>query len=194
MHYFDFYESPLGKMLIVATDQGLSGLYFVDQKYYREVERDWLRGDHHKIVRQTARELTEYFAGARKEFDVLLAAEGTPFQTSIWKGISSVKYGRSITYSELARRAGHPGAVRAAGTATGRNPITIIVPCHRIVGSDGSLTGYAGGLERKRALQELEGGARSLFPAQSISHRSAEPVPRGRISKGVLLSSGSPRQ
>src|SRR5262245_33921303 len=174
MRYFDFYESPLGRMLIVATDQGLGGLYFVDQKYYREVGRDWLRSVHHEIVRQTARELTEYFAGARKEFEVPLAAEGTTFQSSIWRAISSVKYGHSITYSELARRAGHPEAVRAAGTATGRNPITIMVPCHRIVGSDGNLTGYAGGLERKRALLELEGGARSLFAAGS-SHKSAYP-------------------
>src|SRR5215472_479391 len=174
MHYFDFYESPVGRMLIVATDQGLGGLYFVDQKYYREVGRDWLRRIHHKIVQQTARELTEYFAGTRTEFEVPLAAEGTPFQTSIWRAISSVKYGHSITYSELARRAGHPEAVRAAGTATGRNPITIIVPCHRIVGSDGSLTGYAGGLDRKRALRELEGGARSLFPTATSTHKSAD--------------------
>jgi methylated-DNA-[protein]-cysteine S-methyltransferase len=174
MHYFDFHESPLGRMLIVATEQGLSGLYFVDQKYYREVGRDWLRGDHHKFVRETACELTQYFSGARKEFDIPLAAEGTPFQTSIWRAISSVKYGESITYSELARRAEHPGAVRAAGTATGRNPIAIIVPCHRIIGSDGSLTGYAGGLDRKHALRELEGRARSLFAAGSGGRRSAD--------------------
>jgi methylated-DNA-[protein]-cysteine S-methyltransferase len=174
MYYFDFYESPMGRLLIVATDRGLSGLYFVDQKYYREVEPEWLRGDHHKVVRETARELTEYFAGARKQFGIPLAAQGTPFQTSVWKAISSVKYGESITYSELARRAGHPGAVRAAGTATGRNPITIIVPCHRIVGSDGSLTGYAAGLDRKRALRELEDGARSLFAPPSSPHKSAD--------------------
>jgi methylated-DNA-[protein]-cysteine S-methyltransferase len=174
MHYFDFYQSPMGRMLIVASEEGLSGLYFVDQKYYREVARDWLRGKDHKIVRETARQLEEYFAAARKAFDIPLAAEGTPFQTSVWKAISSVEYGASITYSELARRAGHPGAVRAAGTATGRNPITIIVPCHRIVGSDGSLTGYAGGLDRKRALQELEGGGgRSLFAAGASRHKSA---------------------
>ena len=174
MQYFDFYESPMGRMLIVATDQGLSGLYFVDQKYYRQVGRDWLRGDHHKIVRETARELTQYFAVARKEFDIPLAAEGTPFQTSIWRAISSVKYGESITYSELARRADHLGAVRASGTATGRNPIAIIVPCHRIIGSDGSLTGYAGGLDRKRALRELEGNTRSLFAAGSSGRRFAD--------------------
>lgn len=163
MHYYDFYESPMGRMLIVATDEGLSGLYFVDQKYYREVESDWVQAEKHPIVRQTAREMKEYFAGKRQVFEVPLAAEGTSFQAKVWKAISSVKYGNTITYSELARRAGHPDAIRAAGTATGRNPITIIVPCHRIVGSDGSLTGYAGGLERKRGLQELESGASSLF-------------------------------
>ena len=163
MNYFDYYNSPMGTMLIVAADEGLRGLYFIDQKYYREVEDSWVRGPKHPVVRQTAREMEEYFAGKRKEFDVPLAAEGTPFQASVWKAISSVKYGASITYTELARRAGHPDAVRAAGTATGRNPITIIVPCHRILGSDGTLTGYAGGLDRKRGLLELESGTRPLF-------------------------------
>jgi len=174
MQYFDFYESPMGRMLIVATDQGLSGLYFIEQKYYREVGRDWLRGSNHKTVQETARQLTEYFAGVRKQFEIPLVAQGTPFQIGVWKAISSVKYGDSITYSELARHAGHPQAVRAAGTATGRNPITIIVPCHRIVGSDGSLTGYAGGLDRKRALRALEGGGRSLFAGAQSTHRPAD--------------------
>jgi methylated-DNA-[protein]-cysteine S-methyltransferase len=163
MQHFDFYESPMGRMMIVANDRELSGLYFVDQKYYREVENDWLRDPLHTVVRDTKREMGEYFAGQRRQFDLPLAAEGTPFQARVWKAISSVKYGTTITYLELARRAGHPDAIRAVGTATGRNPITIIVPCHRIIGSDGSLTGYAGGLERKRALQELEIGARPLF-------------------------------
>ena len=167
MNYYDFYDSPMGKMLIVAADEGLRGLYFIDQKYYREVEDGWTRAPKHHVVRQTAREMQQYFAGDRKEFDVPLAAEGTPFQARVWTAISSVKYGASITYSELARRAGHPDAIRAAGTATGRNPITIIVPCHRIVGSDGSLTGYAGGLDRKRALQALESGTRPLFAAST---------------------------
>ena len=174
MHYFDFYESPMGRMLIVATDRGLSGLYFVDQKYYREVAPDWLRGSNHKTVRETASQLTEYFAGVRKQFEISLAPQGTPFQIGVWNAISSVKYSDSITYSELARRAGHPEAVRAAGTATGRNPVTIIVPCHRIVGSDGSLTGYAGGLDRKRALRELEGGARSLFAGAPGAHKPTD--------------------
>ena len=175
MNYFDYYNSPMGTMLIVAADEGLRGLYFIDQKYYREVEDSWVRGPKHPVVRQTAREMEEYFAGKRKEFDVPLAAEGTPFQASVWKAISSVKYGASITYTELARRAGHPDAVRAAGTATGRNPITIIVPCHRILGSDGTLTGYAGGLDRKRGLLELESGTRPLFSTKQA--RASQPSP-----------------
>ncbi len=169
MRYFDFYESPMGRMLIVAGPDALTGLYFIDQKYYREVEPDWVRSPAHSVVHSTARQMAEYFEGKRREFDLPIAPEGTPFQSAIWTAIASVKYGDLITYSELARRAGHPGAIRAAGAATGRNPITIIVPCHRIVGSNGSLTGYAGGLDRKRALQELESGARPLFRASAGS-------------------------
>ncbi len=96
--------------------------------------------------------------GKRTQFSVKVAPQGTPFQRAVWKSISSVEFGQTIAYAELARRAGRPGSARAAGAATGRNPISIIVPCHRIVGSNGSLTGYAGGLAKKRALLELEEG------------------------------------
>src|SRR5690606_3991900 len=101
------------------------------------------------------RELAEYFSGKRERFEMTLAPEGTPFQRSVWKAIFAVGFGETITYRELAQRAGCPGSARAAGTATGRNPLSVIVPCHRIVGSNGSLTGYAGGLDRKRALLAL---------------------------------------
>jgi methylated-DNA-[protein]-cysteine S-methyltransferase len=114
-------------------------------------------------LRQAKRELAEYFSGERKRFEIALAPEGTAFQRSVWKAISTVGFGETITYSELACRAGCTGSVRAAGAATGRNPITIIVPCHRIVGSSGSLTGYAGGLDRKRALLALEAGMPELL-------------------------------
>ena len=109
------------------------------------------------------RELIEYFAGKRTVFKVALAPDGTSFQRAVWKAISGVPYGQTISYGELARRAGFPDGARAAGAATGRNPIGIIVPCHRIVGADGSLTGYAGGLARKRALLALEGASRDLL-------------------------------
>jgi methylated-DNA-[protein]-cysteine S-methyltransferase len=101
--------------------------------------------------------MAEYFAGRRDTFDLPVAAHGTEFQQSVWREIARVPFGKTITYAELARRAGAPGSARAAGAATGRNPIAVAIPCHRIVGADGSLTGYAGGLPRKTRLLELEG-------------------------------------
>jgi methylated-DNA-[protein]-cysteine S-methyltransferase len=165
MHYYDLYESPHGRMLLVANDEGLSGVYFDGQKYLPKVDPEWRRDARHALLRQAKRELAEYFGGERERFETALAPEGTPFQRSVWKAISKVGFGKTITYAELARRAGYPGSARAAGAATGRNPISIIVPCHRIVGSDGSLTGYAGGLDRKRALLALESGIQDLLAA-----------------------------
>jgi methylated-DNA-[protein]-cysteine S-methyltransferase len=163
MYYYDFHESPYGRMLLVADDDGLCGAYFDGQKHLRMIEPQWRRDASQATLRQAKRELAEYFAGERKRFEVALAPEGTPFQRSVWKAISTVGFGHTITYAELARRAGHAGSARAAGAATGRNPIGIIVPCHRIVGSDGSLTGYAGGLDIKRALLALEAKHSELF-------------------------------
>ena len=157
MHYYDFYDSPQGRMLLVATEKGVSGVYFARQKYFPERKKEWRRDPAHAPLKQVKRELREYFAGRRRQFNVALAPEGTPFQRSVWKAIAKVAFGRTISYGELARRAGEPGSARAAGAATGRNPISVIVPCHRIMGADGSLTGYAGGLGRKRALLALEG-------------------------------------
>jgi methylated-DNA-[protein]-cysteine S-methyltransferase len=165
MHYYDLYESPHGEMLIVATDTRLSGVYFEGQKYHAKIGTQWRRDPHHAPLQQAKRELREYFDGSRRRFEIAIAPEGTPFQLAVWKAIAAVDFGTTITYSELARRAGAPGSVRAAGAATGRNPLTIIVPCHRIVGSNGSLTGYAGGLERKRALLAHESEIPSLLSA-----------------------------
>jgi len=165
MHYYDLHEGPQGQMLLVANDAGLSGVYFDGQKYLPQVESDWRRDARHAPLRQAKRELAEYFGGGRKRFETALAPEGTPFQQAVWKAISAVGFGKTITYSELALHAGFPGSARAAGAATGRNPISIIVPCHRIVGSNGSLTGYAGGLDRKRALLALESGIPELLAA-----------------------------
>jgi methylated-DNA-[protein]-cysteine S-methyltransferase len=165
MHYYDLYESPQGRMLLVADEEGLSGIYFDGQKYLPRVDPDWRRDVRHAPLHQAKRELAEYFGGERKRFESPLAPEGTAFQQSVWKAISTVGFGKTITYSELALRAGCPGSARAAGAATGRNPISIIVPCHRIVGSNGSLTGYAGGLDRKRALLALESGIPELLAA-----------------------------
>lgn len=153
---YDKFESPHGPMLITATPKGLAGVYFRGQKHFPE-KRDWRRDMRHPVLRKARRELEEYFAGRRTRFDVPLDPQGTEFQRKVWKAITRVGFGKTLTYGELAKRAGHPGSARAAGAATGRNPIGIIVPCHRIVGANGSLTGYAGGLNRKRALLALEG-------------------------------------
>ena len=156
MLYYDYYRSPRGRILLVANDKALTGVYFTGQKYEPCVEEEWRREGEHPPLRQARRELAEYFSGARTRFTVKLAPQGTPFQRAVWNAIAGVGFGRTIAYGELARRAGRPGSARAAGAATGRNPISIIVPCHRIVGSNGALTGYAGGLAKKRALLALE--------------------------------------
>src|SRR5262249_22924770 len=138
MHY-DYLNTPRGRMLLVSTDRGLAGAYFVGQKYYPKVDKAWTRD--REGLRQAKRELLEYFAGRRQRFGMPLDPQGTPFQRAVWREISKVAFGETISYSELARRAGFPGSARAAGAATGRNPLSLIVPCHRIVGSNGGLTG-----------------------------------------------------
>jgi methylated-DNA-[protein]-cysteine S-methyltransferase len=181
MRYYDFYESPHGRILLVASGDGLTGAYFDSQKYHPQIEPEWRPDRHHAPLRQAKEELAEYFRGQRKRFETPLAPEGTPFQRTIWLAISSVAFGETITYGDLANRAGYPGSARAAGAATGRNPISIIVPCHRIVGSDGSLTGYAGGLERKRALLALEG-------ARAVSATAELPLVSVKASLNARLA------
>lgn len=155
-------SSPLGEILLVANPQGaaLTGLYLERQKYYPEHAPRWAESPRLPLFRNAIAQLREYFAGTRIGFELPLAADGTPFQRAVWSAIAAVPFGATISYGELALRCGHPSAVRAAGAATGRNPLTVIVPCHRILGSGGALTGYAGGLERKRALLELESHCR----------------------------------
>jgi methylated-DNA-[protein]-cysteine S-methyltransferase len=165
MLYYDFYESAHGRMLLVADGESLCGVYFDGQKYHPSLAADWRPNPGHALLRQAKRELAEYFQGERRRFEIALAPAGTPFQRRIWQAISTVEFGTTITYGALARRAGYPGSARAAGAATGRNPLTIIVPCHRIVGAAGALTGYAGGLARKRALLALEAGIPELLSA-----------------------------
>ena len=163
MYAYDHVESPGGRILLVANDRGLCGVHFVGQKHFPERQKDWRHDPNHAVLKQAKRELAEYFAGKRRRFDVPLAPTGTTFQRKVWKAISTIGFGETLSYAEVARRAGAPGSARAAGAATGRNPIGIIVPCHRVVGSDGSLTGYAGGLSKKKALLALEKGVRPLM-------------------------------
>lgn len=149
--------SPLGAIRAIARDGYITGLHFVDGKYVPPVEADWHEEPESAPLKACADQLADYFAGRRARFDLPIAFEGTDFQLRIWTQIARVPSGRTITYAELAEKAGVPGSARAAGAATGRNPISIVIPCHRIVGSDGSLTGYAGGLDRKTRLLALEG-------------------------------------
>jgi len=151
------FDSPLGPVIAVAEEAGLTHVDFVGAKYEKAVGPDWIEDPSAPALRACREQLAEYFSGKRTAFDLPLAPEGTTFQKRVWREIARVAYGETITYGELAKRAGAPGQARAAGAATGRNPLGVVVPCHRIMGADGSLTGYAGGLERKRGLLELEG-------------------------------------
>ena len=163
MRYYDTLDGPWGGMLIAASDRGISGIYFNRQKYHPKRGKEWQHAPDNAHLKRARKQLGEYFAGKRRDFDLTLDPAGSPFQKRVWKAIASVPYGETISYGELARRAGFPEGARAAGAATGRNPIGIVVPCHRIVGSNGKLTGYAGGLDKKRALLALEAGERELF-------------------------------
>lgn len=151
------YESPLGPMFATAEEDGITHIEFLGAKYAPEAQPGWIEDPHSPDLAACGTQLTEYFAGTRRQFELRLAPRGSEFQQRVWREIARVPYGETISYAELAKRAGAPGQARAAGAATGRNPVSLAIPCHRIVGSDGSLTGYAGGLERKRELLELEG-------------------------------------
>lgn len=150
------YASPLGEMLLAAHHGALVGAWFVDQKYFPSDQAGSDVSDDLGLLGEAAGQLDAYFAGRLQRFDLPLRPRGSPYQTAVWAAIAAVAYGQTITYGELARHCGMSGSPRAAGRATGRNPLGIIVPCHRIIGANGHLTGYAGGLERKRKLLALE--------------------------------------
>lgn len=151
-------ESPLGAILLTSDGTALTGLYFQGQRHSPEPGPGWVQRDDLPVFARAQSWLAAYFAGRPLAIDLPLAPQGTPFQRTVWQQIAGIPKGETISYAELARRSGNQAAVRAAGAATGRNPISLLIPCHRVVGSDGSLTGYAGGLERKRRLLALEAG------------------------------------
>jgi methylated-DNA-[protein]-cysteine S-methyltransferase len=162
---YDEIESPVGPLLVAADDAGLRLIHFQSGPAPRRPDPGWRRDP--APFRALARQLGEYFAGDRREFDLALAPEGTAFQLATWQGLRTIPYGTTISYAELARRVGKPEAVRAVGAANGANPLPIVVPCHRVIGKDGSLTGFGGGLPLKRALLELE-GARCVAPSGQL--------------------------
>jgi methylated-DNA-[protein]-cysteine S-methyltransferase len=147
-------DSPVGPLMLAGTADALAVISFENG---RRVPRqpDWERRE--APFRETLAQLRAYFKGRLREFDLPLAPEGTAFEQKVWKALLKIPYGRTIAYGELARRIGKPGAARAVGLANGRNPLPIVIPCHRVIGSNGKLTGYGGGLDTKRWLLTLEG-------------------------------------
>jgi len=149
--------SPVGPLLVAADEAGLRMIEFARRPGGLVPPREWRRTRRPRgALRAALVQLAEYFAGRRRTFDLPLAPVGTPFQLAVWRAVARIPYGTTITYAELARRAGRPAAPRAAGAANGRNLLSIVVPCHRVVGSDGALRGFSGGLDVKARLLALE--------------------------------------
>ena len=165
---FRRFASPVGELVLTASDSGLTGIYFpISRHGPPRVERgDWVeddgRGAAGAILVRVCQQLEEYFAGTRTAFDVPLAASGTTFEQRVWDLLRAIPYGTTTSYGALAHRLGDPRATRAVGAANGKNPIPIIVPCHRVVGARGELTGFGGGIDRKRWLLEHEGALMRL--------------------------------
>src|SRR6266496_299692 len=152
--YYTQIESPLGPLLLAGDESGLRLIHFVNGRHSAKPDPAWI--DNPGQLREPVRQLRVYFAGELKEFDLPLAPDGTPFQQKVWRELCKIPYGETISYGELARRIDNPNASRAVGLANGSNPIPIIIPCHRVIGSNGKLTGYGGGLPIKEKLLALE--------------------------------------
>ena len=156
-------ESPTGKLKLVASDQGLVAILWENDSP-RRVRLSELRADEkHPVLLETERQLGEYFAGKRQTFSVALDMRGTRFQKDVWEALLAIPFGETRSYGQLAKQLGNPQATRAVGAANGRNPLSIVVPCHRVIGSSGKLTGFAGGLAAKAQLLSLEGKENKLF-------------------------------
>jgi methylated-DNA-[protein]-cysteine S-methyltransferase len=153
--YFTVTPSPAGSLTLVADGEALTGLYF-DLDSAGRPRPGWVRDD--RRFRGAIAQLDEYFSGRRRAFDLPLAPRGTEFRKLVWKALQAIPYGQTATYGEIARAIGQPQASRAIGGANHHNPLAIVIPCHRVIGADGSMTGYGGGLARKRMLLDLEGG------------------------------------
>lgn len=153
------WKSPLGEMILAASAAGLCGVWFAGQKH-APAKTSWSRRDDDPVLRSAIAQLQEFFGKRRRSFDLPLdPSPGTAFQRSVWRALQRIPAGQTSSYGDLARRIGRPHAARAVAAAIGRNPLSIVVPCHRVIGRDGSLTGYAGGLDRKAALLALEGAS-----------------------------------
>ena len=152
--------SPVGELLLIGSERGLSGLW-MEVRAHPPAEQERIHNP--EYFEPVRRQLDEYFNGTRREFDVKLDLRGTPFQVEVWEALLRIRYGTTMSYGELAAELRRPAAVRAVGAANGRNPVSIIVPCHRVIGSNGSLTGYGGGLDKKKLLLQHEASQKRLF-------------------------------
>ncbi|MBL8809823.1 MAG: methylated-DNA--[protein]-cysteine S-methyltransferase [Planctomycetaceae bacterium] len=156
MQYTWIEKTPVGRILVAADEDGVKYVQFREDDSAAElIQEDWVRDD--KALKSVVQQLQAYFAGKLSQFDVPLAPEGTAFQKKVWKALCKVKFGVTASYGDIAKSIGNPAACRAVGLANGRNPIAIIIPCHRIIGTNGKLVGYGGGLGRKKTLLSLEG-------------------------------------
>lgn len=161
--FCDTMDSPVGRLRLVADAEGLRRICFERDRHPRPEDE---QGEHAPArLAEAKRQLQEYFAGTRQQFDLPLRPRGTTFQLHVWQALRGIPFGDTISYAQLAQRIGNPNAVRAVGGANGRNPLPIVVPCHRVIGADGSLTGFGGGVENKQTLLRLEARARDLFAA-----------------------------
>jgi len=166
-HVYKWMESPVGKLKLVGTDAGLAAILWEDDRESRVPLNLTAEDVRHPVLVEAERQLAEYFAGGRHEFALTLDVGGTPFQRKVWTALRTIPFGETRSYAQLARQIGHPRAVRAVGAANGRNPLSIVAPCHRVIGSTGKLTGFAGGLETKAFLLAHEGA----LPDRTVSGR-----------------------
>jgi methylated-DNA-[protein]-cysteine S-methyltransferase len=179
-HVHKMVDSPVGRLQLVATDEGLAGILWEKDRPNRVRLMIEAEDHRHPVLIETERQLGEYFAGQRKEFALPLDLAGTAFQRKVWNALLTIPFGETRSYAQIARQIGNPGAVRAVGAANGRNPVSIVAPCHRVIGSTGKLTGFAGGLDAKAHLLALEGsedrcGRTRMNPSdeEDGSHRAA---------------------
>jgi methylated-DNA-[protein]-cysteine S-methyltransferase len=154
--YFKYFASPVGRLKLVASESGLIAILWENENPRRVRLSEQVEDDHQSILVETERQLGEYFAGKRDVFSIPLDMRGTDFQKDVWRALQGIPFGKTQSYGEIAKQLGRPMASRAVGAANGRNPISIVVPCHRVIGSSGKLTGFAGGLDVKAQLLQLE--------------------------------------
>lgn len=180
MTSFTVMQSPVGSLTLTAEGDALTGVWFDAHDIQPATRAQWVQDDTLAVLRQAQQQLNEYFAGRRQTFEIRLELQGTAFQRAVWQQLLGIDFGQTSTYGTLAQAIGKPNASRAVGAAVGANPLSIIVPCHRIIGRDGSLTGYAGGLPRKVELLKLEGQTDARLTAVPTPTR---PAPEVRSSR-----------